>query len=833
MEAKSILVKGARVHNLKGVNVEIPRGALVVITGVSGSGKSSLAFDTIYAEGYRRYVESLSSYARQFLEVLEKPDVDEITGLTPSIAIDQKSVPKTPRSTVATVTEIYDHLRLLFARLGKPICPNCNIPISSQSVREMVDAILSLPEGTKAMLLAPVVKKRKGEHRELLASLRRNGFVRARIDGEIVRLDQQIELDKNRHHTIEVVVDRIKVSRSERVRITDSVELALKISDGLLILWTPEGERVFSERFGCPYCGFSISEISPRLFSFNFPLGACPECKGIGKLITWEEEFRKTAQVCPVCGGARLKKEALCVLVGGKNIYEVTCMCVDEALEFFNSLEFTGSEGVIAERLLKEIRARLEFLKRVGLGYITLNRETATLSGGEAQRVRLATQIGSGLSGVTYVLDEPTVGLHPRDTAMLIENLKRLKDLGNTVIVVEHDRDVIEASDYIVDLGPGAGEYGGQVVFQGPTKEIVNCRSSITGAYLSGKASIETPIRRRIPKGFLRFNGVNFRNLKGIDVEIPLGCFVCITGVSGSGKSTLLMDVIYPALARGRKRGFKSMRVFGRIDNVILVDQSPIGRTPRSNPATYVGAFTPIRELFAKVPEARARGYTPSRFSFNLKGGRCEKCSGEGYIKVDMLFLPDLYVKCDECNGKRYNRETLEILYKGKSIADVLDMTVDEALKFFENIPAVRRKLRTLKEVGLGYIRLGQPATTLSGGEAQRVKLAKELSKRDTGNTLYILDEPTVGLHMEDVRKLVEILHKLVDRGNTVVVIEHNLDVIKNADYIIDLGPEGGENGGTIVAEGTPEEVAKSENSYTALFLRRVLPHLQHVKRGA
>ena len=833
MEAKSILVKGARVHNLKGVNVEIPRGALVVITGVSGSGKSSLAFDTIYAEGYRRYVESLSSYARQFLEVLEKPDVDEITGLTPSIAIDQKSVPKTPRSTVATVTEIYDHLRLLFARLGKPICPNCNIPISSQSVREMVDAILSLPEGTKAMLLAPVVKKRKGEHKELLASLRRNGFVRARIDGEIVRLDQQIELDKNRHHTIEVVVDRIKVSRSERVRITDSVELALKISDGLLILWTPEGERVFSERFGCPYCGFSISEISPRLFSFNFPLGACPECKGIGKLITWEEEFRKTAQVCPVCGGARLKKEALCVLVGGKNIYEVTCMCVDEALEFFNSLEFTGSEGVIAERLLKEIRARLEFLKRVGLGYITLNRETATLSGGEAQRVRLATQIGSGLSGVTYVLDEPTVGLHPRDTAMLIENLKRLKDLGNTVIVVEHDRDVIEASDYIVDLGPGAGEYGGQVVFQGPTKEIVNCRSSITGAYLSGKASIETPIRRRIPKGFLRFNGVSFRNLKGIDVEIPLGCFVCITGVSGSGKSTLLMDVIYPALARGRKRGFKSMRVFGRIDNVILVDQSPIGRTPRSNPATYVGAFTPIRELFAKVPEARARGYTPSRFSFNLKGGRCEKCSGEGYIKVDMLFLPDLYVKCDECNGKRYNRETLEILYKGKSIADVLDMTVDEALKFFENIPAVRRKLRTLKEVGLGYIRLGQPATTLSGGEAQRVKLAKELSKRDTGNTLYILDEPTVGLHMEDVRKLVEILHKLVDRGNTVVVIEHNLDVIKNADYIIDLGPEGGENGGTIVAEGTPEEVAKSENSYTALFLRRVLPHLQHVKRGA
>ncbi len=833
MEAKSILVKGARVHNLKGVNVEIPRGALVVITGVSGSGKSSLAFDTIYAEGYRRYVESLSSYARQFLEVLEKPDVDEITGLTPSIAIDQKSVPKTPRSTVATVTEIYDHLRLLFARLGKPICPNCNIPISSQSVREMVDAILSLPEGTKAMLLAPVVKKRKGEHRELLASLRRNGFVRARIDGEIVRLDQQIELDKNRHHTIEVVVDRIKVSRSERVRITDSVELALKISDGLLILWTPEGERVFSERFGCPYCGFSISEISPRLFSFNFPLGACPECKGIGKLITWEEEFRKTAQVCPVCGGARLKKEALCVLVGGKNIYEVTCMCVDEALEFFNSLEFTGSEGVIAERLLKEIRARLEFLKRVGLGYITLNRETATLSGGEAQRVRLATQIGSGLSGVTYVLDEPTVGLHPRDTAMLIENLKRLKDLGNTVIVVEHDRDVIEASDYIVDLGPGAGEYGGQVVFQGPTKEIVNCRSSITGAYLSGKASIETPIRRRIPKGFLRFNGVSFRNLKGIDVEIPLGCFVCITGVSGSGKSTLLMDVIYPALARGRKRGFKSMRVFGRIDNVILVDQSPIGRTPRSNPATYVGAFTPIRELFAKVPEARARGYTPSRFSFNLKGGRCEKCSGEGYIKVDMLFLPDLYVKCDECNGKRYNRETLEILYKGKSIADVLDMTVDEALKFFENIPAVRRKLRTLKEVGLGYIRLGQPATTLSGGEAQRVKLAKELSKRDTGNTLYILDEPTVGLHMEDVRKLVEILHKLVDRGNTVVVIEHNLDVIKNADYIIDLGPEGGENGGAIVAEGTPEEVAKSENSYTALFLRRVLPHLQHVKRGA
>ena len=920
-----ILVRGARVHNLKNVDVDIPKNALVVITGVSGSGKSSLAFDTIYAEGYRRYVESLSSYARQFLEVLEKPDVDAIYGLTPSIAIDQKSLSRNPRSIVATVTEIYDYLRLLFARVGEVICPNCNIPVVGLSVQEMVDIILSYPEGTRAMILAPVVRGKKGEHRELLDYLRREGFVRVRVDGEVKRLDEPFELDKNRRHSIDVVVDRIKVSPSERVRITDSVELALKMADGLMVLWTPQEERVFSQHFSCPHCGFSVGELDPRLFSFNSPYGACRRCKGLGftqeidvslaineelsidegaiiplknngycmrliramcetlsvptdipfkelpddakdallygsmepiyvksgrryrreyffgivsmlrDLAERDEEVAQSFYVkvpCEDCGGTRLRREALAVKVGGKSIADVVRMTVAEAREFFESLSFSGSKAVVADKILREIRARLRFLDEVGLDYITLDREASTLSGGEAQRVRLATQIGSTLSGVTYVLDEPTIGLHPRDTRRLVENLKRLKELGNTVIVVEHDRDVIEAADHIVDLGPGGGQRGGEVVYSGTVEGIKSCEASLTGRYLSGSLRVREPERRRPhSRGYLEFLGVRHRNLKNINVKIPIGCFVCITGVSGSGKSSLLMEVIYPALHNRLNRGMRlkvgdhdGVRGWESLDRVICVDQSPIGRTPRSNPATYVGFFTAIRELFSSVPEARARGYAPGRFSFNVEGGRCEKCRGEGYIKVDMLFLPDVYVKCDACRGRRYNRETLEILYKGKNISDVLEMTVEEAAEFFENIPSVKRKLDLLVDVGLGYLKIGQPATTLSGGEAQRIKLAKELTKRSTGRTVYILDEPTVGLHMDDVDKLVGVLQRLVDRGNTVIVIEHNLDVIKNADYVIDLGPEGGDRGGYIVAEGTPEEVAACPESYTGRFLKEVLP---------
>ncbi len=920
LESSKIVVKGARVHNLKNIDVEIPKNSLVVITGVSGSGKSSLAFDTIYAEGYRRYVESLSSYARQFLEVMEKPDVDAIYGLTPSIAIDQKTVSKNPRSTVATVTEIYDYLRILFAKVGDVICPNCNISVKGQTPQEMVDAILALPEGTKAMILAPMVVGRKGEHRELLDRLRRDGFVRVRVDGEIKRLDEKITLDKNRKHTIEVVVDRIKVSQRERGRIADSVELSLKLSEGLMVLWTPDGEKIFSEHFSCPYCGFTVGELSHRLFSFNSPYGACPVCKGIGfreeidvnraivedlslaegaiipfrqsdywssllkavcketgiplympfkKLNQGQKEvilcgYRYPVEVrvgrrsfqavyrgliyylnerreedeeavknflvrkpCSACRGSRLKDEALAVFVGGKNIHQVVSMSVSEALDFFSSLKLDGTKAVIADRVLKEIVGRLKFLEEVGLGYISLDREAFTLSGGESQRIRLATQIGSALSGVTYVLDEPTVGLHPRDTARLIENLKSLRDLGNTVIVVEHDRDVIMSADHIVDLGPGAGERGGEVVYSGAIEGIKDCQESITGAYLSGRLRVcERGERRQPLRGYLSFKGVRHRNLKNIDVDIPVGCFVCITGVSGSGKSSLLMEVVYPAVYNRVYRHRLPEGEYGEVygwqafDRVIMVDQSPIGRTPRSNPATYVGFFTTIRELFASVPEARARGYKPGRFSFNVKGGRCENCRGEGYIKVEMLFLPDVYVRCDACNGRRYDRETLEILYKGKNIADVLEMTVEEAYEFFENIPSLASKLKLLIDVGLGYIKLGQPATTLSGGEAQRIKLAKELTKRSTGSTLYILDEPTVGLHMDDVDKLIKVLHALVDRGNTVVIIEHNLDVIKNADYIIDLGPEGGEAGGYIVAQGTPEEVAQNPASHTGRFLK-------------
>ena len=924
MEDK-IVIKGARQNNLKGIDLELPKGRLIVITGVSGSGKSSLAFDTIYAEGYRRYVESLSSYARQFLEVMDKPDVEAIYGLTPSIAIDQRAVSKNPRSTVATVTEIYDYLRVLFARVGDPICPSCKIPIKGQSVQEIVDAILALPEGTKAVILAPLVIGRKGEYRELFMRLRREGFVRVRVDGEIKRLDEEILLDKNKRHTIEVVVDRIKISSKERVRITDSVELALKLSQGIVKLLYEDKEILFSEKFSCPYCGFTIGELSPRLFSFNSPYGACPECKGIGykkeidpslavrfdlsisegavvvfrdsdywqqilqcvcdyykipldipfrelpkdkqniilygsidpitfhyvwrgrrksftgfydgvygyiekRLETNPEEFETytVKSICKSCGGSRLKKEALSVLINGKNIWEIVKMSVEDAKNFFENLNFSGIKAQIAERVLWEIRERLKFLDEVGLGYITLDRESATLSGGEAQRIRLATQIGSALSGVTYVLDEPTIGLHPRDVRRLVRNLERLRDLGNTVIVVEHEREVIESADYIVDLGPGAGEEGGYLVYSGDVRGILEAKGSLTGEYLSGKRSISVPDRRRSSKEYLIIKGARHRNLKNIDVKIPLGCFVCVTGVSGSGKSSLIVELLYPALynriykAKLPEGSYDKIIGWEKIDKVILVDQSPIGRTPRSNPATYVGVFTPIRELFSSTPEARARGYKPGRFSFNVKGGRCEHCKGEGFIKVEMLFLPDVYVTCDVCQGKRYNRETLEILYKGKNIADILNMTVDEAKRFFENIPSIRNKLEVLSDVGLGYIRLGQPATTLSGGEAQRVKLAKELSKRATGRTLYILDEPTVGLHMDDVNKLVKILHRLVDKGNTVVVIEHNLDVIKNADFIIDLGPEGGDKGGYIVATGTPEKIAESKDSYTGAFLRSV-----------
>ena len=926
LDRDRIIVRGARVHNLKNVDVDIPKNCIVVVTGVSGSGKSSLAFDTIYAEGYRRYVESLSSYARQFLEVLEKPDVDFIYGLTPSIAIDQKSVSKNPRSTVATVTEIYDYLRLLFARVGEVVCPNCNIPVQGLSVQEMVDAILSYPEGTKAMILAPVVRGRKGEHRDLLDYLRREGFARVRVDGRVFRLDEPIDLEKNRRHDIEVVVDRIKISPSERVRIADSVELALKLSGGIVVLWTPEGERLFSESFSCPYCGFSIGELDPKLFSFNSPYGACPVCKGLGydevvdpemaiiedlsiaegavipanysrfykrllmalcdlvgipkdvpfrdlsdehkriiiegygepvpmvyrdirgrvkrelfrydgikrmlRSLSLEEnlENMKVKVPCAECGGSRLRREALAVKVAGKNIWDVVRMTVKEAYDFFNGVSFGGSKAVVADKILREIKSRLGFLVEVGLDYITLDREASTLSGGEAQRIRLATQIGSTLSGVTYVLDEPTVGLHPKDTARLVENLKKLRDLGNTVIVVEHDQLVIEKADYVVDLGPGGGQKGGEIVYAGPVEGLKRCENSLTGLYLAGKLSVGRAKRRdykKRPK--LVFRGVRHRNLKNIDVEIPLGCFVCITGVSGSGKSSLLMEVIYPALHNRLNRtrlhvgAYDGLEGWENVDRVVCVDQSPIGRTPRSNPATYVGFFTQIRELFASTPEARARGYRPGRFSFNVKGGRCEKCQGEGYIKVEMLFLPDVYVKCDLCKGTRYNRETLEILYKGKNIADVLNMTVDEACEFFENIPSLKSKLELLRDVGLGYIKLGQPATTLSGGEAQRIKLARELTKRSSGRTVYILDEPTVGLHMDDVDKLVKILQRLVDKGNTVIVIEHNMDVIKNADYIIDLGPEGGDRGGYIVAKGSPEEVAQSSESYTGKFLREVV----------
>ncbi len=916
-----IEIKGARVHNLKNISLKIPRDKIVVITGVSGSGKSSLAFDTIYAEGQRRYVESLSAYARQFLGLLQKPDVDHIEGLSPAISIEQRKSSKNPRSTVATTTEIYDYLRLLFARVGTPYCPNCGIELKKSTIDEIIDDILENHNGKRIMILAPLVRGRKGEYKSLFEKVLKKGYVRVRVDGSIYDVEQPPELERYKAHDIEILVDRIKVQSESRSRLTESVEQAMKEADGLVKILTEDGkEKTYSDKLMCPVCGFSLPEIEPRLFSFNSPYGACPACGGLGVKIevsaealiadpslsilegaikVWGEPnpflrkellklaerfgvdlnapwkdlphdfkravlfgenagyiaFEPVAQyvwrrykqtesewmknelekflvyrTCPVCGGSRLRKEALSIKIKGKNIHDVTKMNIKEAIEFFNSLEFEGRKKIIARQIVKEILRRLGFLRDIGVEYLTLDRATETLSAGEDQRVRLATQIGSGLVGVLYILDEPTIGLHPRDTRRLVNTLKKLRDQGNSVIVVEHDRETMENADWIVDLGPGAGYRGGKVVAEGTLQDILKHPKSITGKYLRGEKKIEIPKSRRKPDGrYLVVKGARHNNLKNIDVKIPLGLFVCVTGVSGSGKSSLIEDTLYHALV---KRFYGAKVQVGEHDDiegvefihkVINIDQSPIGRTPRSNPATYTSAFTAIRELFASLPEAKKRGYAPGRFSFNVKGGRCEACKGEGFIKVEMQFLPDVYVPCDVCKGKRFNRETLEVKYKGYSISDVLEMSVDDAYKLFKDIPPIERKLKLLKDVGLGYIKLGQPATTLSGGEAQRIKLARELSRVPRGNTLYILDEPTTGLHFEDVRKLIKVLRRLVDKGNTVLVIEHNLDVIKSADWVIDLGPEGGEEGGQIVVEGPPEKVARCKKSYTGKFLKEEL----------
>ncbi|WP_049357841.1 excinuclease ABC subunit UvrA [Haemophilus parainfluenzae] len=938
----TIDIRGARTHNLKNINLTIPRDKLIVITGLSGSGKSSLAFDTLYAEGQRRYVESLSAYARQFLSLMEKPDVDSIEGLSPAISIEQKSTSHNPRSTVGTITEIYDYLRLLFARVGEPRCPNHDVPLTAQTISQMVDKVLSLPEESKMMLLAPVVKNRKGEHVKLLDSLAAQGYIRARIDGEICDLSDPPTLALQKKHTIEVVIDRFKVRSDLATRLAESFETALELSGGTAVVAdmdNPKAEElVFSANFACPHCGYSVPELEPRLFSFNNPAGACPTCDGLGvqqffdesrvvqnKSISlasgavkgWDrrnfyyyqmltslakhykfdietpyedlpqkikdivmhgsgkeeiefqymndrgdvvirkhpfegilnnmarryketesmsvrEELAKNIsnRPCADCGGSRLRPEARNVYIGSINLPQISEKSIGESLDFFQGLTLTGQKAQIAEKILKEIRERLEFLVNVGLNYLSLSRSAETLSGGEAQRIRLASQIGAGLVGVMYVLDEPSIGLHQRDNERLLNTLIHLRNLGNTVIVVEHDEDAIREADHIIDIGPGAGVHGGQVIAQGTAKEIMANPNSITGKFLSGKEKIEIPKKRTAldKSKLLKLKGATGNNLKGVNLEIPVGLFTCITGVSGSGKSTLINDTLFPlaqnALNRAEKTDFapyKSIEGLEYFDKVIDINQSPIGRTPRSNPATYTGLFTPIRELFAGVPEARARGYNPGRFSFNVRGGRCEACQGDGVLKVEMHFLPDVYVPCDQCKGKRYNRETLEIRYKGKTIHQVLDMTVEEAREFFDAIPMIARKLQTLMDVGLSYIRLGQSSTTLSGGEAQRVKLATELSKRDTGKTLYILDEPTTGLHFADIKQLLDVLHRLRDQGNTIVVIEHNLDVIKTADWIVDLGPEGGSGGGQIIATGTPEEVAKVKGSHTARFLKDIL----------
>ena len=828
----SIVIKGAREHNLKNIDVTIPRDRLVVITGLSGSGKSSLAFDTIYAEGQRRYVESLSAYARQFLEQMGKPDVDSIEGLSPAISIEQKSTSHNPRSTVGTVTEIYDYLRLLFARIGRPSCFQCGEEITAQTVQQMVDAIGSLPESSKFQLLAPIVRGRKGEYRKELLDMRRAGYVRARIDGKNMDLGDDISLDKQKKHTIEIVVDRLVMKSGEalRRRLADSVETSLKLSGGLVGVLTDNGNvSLYSEKLACIRCGVSYPEITPRIFSFNSPHGACQACDGIGYAMTPgcpDDEDFTLLEPCEVCKGARLRPESLSVKVATQSIAQVTHLSVRAAADFFNSLTFTERERVIAHRILKEIRERLGFLVNVGLDYLTLDRAAATLSGGEGQRIRLATQIGSGLVGVLYILDEPSIGLHQRDNRRLLQTLLRLRDLGNTVVVVEHDAETMMAADHLLDMGPGAGTHGGQVIAQGTPMDVMGNLDSLTGQYLRGTQMVHLPRRQRKPKGFLSIVGATKHNLKGMTAKIPLGLLTCVTGVSGSGKSTLVLEVLFHSLSqllyhkKPKIDGCKELLGADALDKVIDIDQSPIGRTPRSNPATYTGLFGFIRDLYSNLPESRMRGYKPGRYSFNVKGGRCEACQGDGLIKIEMHFLPDVYVTCEVCKGQRYNRETMEIHHKGKSIADVLNMTVDDAVEFFEHIPFIKRKLDTLHDVGLHYVKLGQSATTLSGGEAQRVKLSRELSKRPTGRTMYILDEPTTGLHFADVQRLLDVLDRLVESGNTVVVIEHNLDVIKNADWVIDLGPEGGDRGGEIVAEGPPKEIAKSRRSYTGQVLK-------------
>ena len=938
MAADELVVHGAREHNLKDITVRLPRNKLICITGLSGSGKSSLAFDTIYAEGQRRYVESLSAYARQFLQMMEKPDVDSIDGLSPAISIDQKTTSRNPRSTVGTVTEIYDYLRLFYARVGRPHCPVCGRPIEGQSLESIVDQILALPEGTRFTVNAPVARDRKGEYKDLLEELRREGFTRVKVDGEQRLLEDEITLDKKFKHTIEVVVDRLVMKADLRTRLWQSIETAVALAEGLVVIDVVDGEELtFSERFACPEHGVSLPELQPRIFSFNSPHGACPRCTGLGAqqeidpdllvpdaslsiaegaLVPWavgnsnfyesviqaiadrweidldkpwhdlkpehqqlflygtkgeriyvqyrnrmgrkrsymlnfegivpslQRRYRETDSAqqrerieeymsfrpCEACGGARLKPEVLAVTVGGLNIHEFTKMSVTRSLQFLDELDLTEVEQLIGARIVKEIRERLTFLDDVGVGYLNLDRASATLSGGEAQRLRLATQIGSQLVGVLYILDEPSIGLHQRDNGRLITTLDRLRDLGNTVVVVEHDEQMMRSSDWLVDMGPGAGEHGGHVVAEGPSEKVMRNRASVTGQFLSGTRQIAVPERRAEDFGSFSVRGASQHNLKNIDVEFPVGKLVCVTGVSGSGKSTLVNEIVFKALANrlhkvrvkpGEHVGCEGIECF---DKVIDIDQSPIGRTPRSNPATYTDLFTPIRELYSLTPEAKVRGYKPGRFSFNVRGGRCETCKGDGQIKIEMHFLPDVYVPCETCKGARYNRETLEVRFKGKNISEVLDMSVEEALAFFAKIPKIRRKLQTLHDVGLDYIRLGQPATTLSGGEAQRVKLAKELSKVATGRTLYILDEPTTGLHFADIERLLEVLQRLVDSGNTVLVIEHNLDVIKQADWLVDLGPEGGEAGGEVIATGTPEDVAAVEGSYTGQFLRRLLP---------
>lgn len=843
-----IVIKGAREHNLKNISVRIPRQKITVITGPSGSGKSSLAIDTVYAEGQRRYVESLSAYARQFLEQLQKPEVDYIEGLSPSIAITQKTVSKSPRSTLGTITEIYDYMRVIYTRIGKPFCHNCGGRISTQDVQNIIDSVMSMPHGTKLQILAPIVRDRKGEYKKELLEMRSNGFVRARIDGRMIDLTEDISLKKQQRHTIEIVIDRLIIKHGVEKKIKSAIGSALKYSDTVVMnLIEEERDIPFSKVMACIKCGTSFPDITPRLFSFNSTYGACPKCHGLGIIGIEENSDRldiedltsdhiSTLRYCRSCEGARLRKEALSVKLGGLDIAGFSRFTVEDALLFVSSLTLSERERLIASRVLKEVRDRLCFLIKVGLGYLTLDRISLTLSGGEAQRIRLATQMGSSLTGVLYVLDEPSIGLHPRDCAKLIESLSSVRDSGNTIIVVEHDEETMLCADHIIDMGPGAGARGGWIVAEGSPSDIQSNDNSITGTYLKGDACIPLPPRRREPLDLIAIKGASEFNLKNIDVSVPLGVFTCVTGVSGSGKSTLIIEILYKSLMQklhssrhipGRHESIAGM---DKIDNIICVDQSPLGRTPRSNPVTYTGVFTLIRELFAQVQESRIRGFTPSRFSFNVRGGRCEKCHGGGLLKVAMHFLPDAYIQCDLCKGKRYNKETLAVKYKNKDISEVLNMTVSEALEFFSAIPVIRQKLETLEDVGLGYLQIGQPAPTLSGGEAQRLRLSKELAKRSTGNTLYILDEPTTGLHFIDIQRLLDALNSLVDRGNTVIVIEHNLDVIKSADHIIDLGPEGGERGGFLIAAGTPEEITRNPNSYTGKFLKQRLSPKKTVK---